>query len=121
MSTTYPNLATELGIRHKKYNADVDIDNVIDEPGVTSAELNSAIYKTDFKTFRNKISSDIAKYHSLEVKYGKFVSMLSTFIWVLGFISFGLSGTGAIMSSVIYNTTVGLTKDKFNKTMSATI
>ena len=98
-----------------------DVDKTVDESGVTSAELNSAIYKSDFKSFRDTISKDISKYHSLEVKYGRFISYLTGLIWLLGFTSFILSGIDAIMSSMIANgTSLSPSQSQFNQAMLET-
>src|SRR3977135_2428614 len=109
MSTVYPSLSQELGIKNKKsYNVDPDggavLDVALNDPGLTPNEINSVIYKNDFKKFRQNLTKDIAKYHSLEVGYGKVISLLSGSTWLLGFVSFILSGIDAIMSSMIPNT-----------------
>ena len=97
------------------------IDKTVDEPGVTSAELNSAIYKSDFKSFRDKISKDISKYHSLEVKYGRFISYLTGLTLLLGFTSFILSGIDAVLSSMIANgTSLSLSQSQFNQVILVT-
>src|SRR3977135_3910875 len=130
MSTIYPSLAQEFaklsseaasGIKNKKsYNVDPDggavLDVALNDPGLTPNEINSVIYKNDFKKFRETLSKDIAKYHSLEVRYGKVISLLSGSTWLLGFVSFILSGIDAIMSSMISNANTNLNNSSSSST-----
>src|SRR5271163_1310877 len=97
--TIYPNISQELGIKHKHYNVNNDdvLNNVLNDPGLTPNELNSTIYKNDFKKFRESLSKDVSKYHSLETRYMKILTGITGFTWFLGFISFALSGIDAIM------------------------
>src|SRR6266853_1269060 len=81
------------------------VDNVLKDPGLTADELNSTVYKSDYKKFREKLSKDIDKYHRLETWYGKVITGLTTLTWLLTFISFIIGGVDAIMSSMIYNNT----------------
>src|SRR5271156_387686 len=126
----YPSLSQELGIKNKHYNAsggkagnDDVLNNVLNDPRLTPNELNSIIYKNDFKKFRESLSKDVSKYHSLETRYLKILTGLSGFTLFLGFISFALSGIDAIMSSMIYNngTSAGqLSQEQFNYAMVVT-
>src|SRR5271156_1795439 len=122
----YPSLSKELGISNKQYNVPLgesDVDKELGDPGLTPNELNSTIYKNDFKKFRESLSKDVSKYHSLETRYIKILTGLSGFTWFLGFISFALSGIDAIMSSMIYNngTSAGqLSQEQFNYAMVVT-
>ena len=77
----YPSLSQELGIKNKHYNANNDdvLNNVLNDPGLTPNELNSTIYKNDFKKFRESLSKDVSKYHSLETRYLKMLTGLNTF------------------------------------------
>ena len=122
MSTTnklYPVIPRNEKSLHQEIS---DVDNVLNEPGVTSAELNSTIYKSDFKNFRQKLTKDIDKYHRLETWYGRFISYLTGLTWLLGLTSFILSGIDAVLSSMIYtNGTIGvLTQSQFNYAMVVT-
>src|SRR5277367_4042636 len=108
---------------YPKINDDTALDNVLNDPGLTPDELNSVMYKNDFKKFRENLSKDVSKYHKLETWYGKLFSFLSTLTWFLGFLSFVLSGVDAIMSSMISNNNnnnTSLTQDKFNYSMLVT-
>src|SRR3981189_1252081 len=125
MSTTnklYPVInRNEKSLFQEIAEAESSVDKTVDESGVTSAELNSAIYKSDFKSFRDKISKDISKYHSLEVKYGRFISYLTGLTWLLGFTSFILSGIDAVLSSMIANgTSLSLSQSQFNQVILVT-
>src|SRR6266853_640522 len=122
----YPNtlsLQEELN-NARKHTVDYDaVDNVLKDPGLTADELNSTVYKSDYKKFREKLSKDIDKYHRLETWYGKVITGLTTLTWLLGFISFVLSGVDAIMSSMIYNNTSAintLSQSQFNSAMLIT-
>src|SRR5271167_3097963 len=86
----YPNLSQELGIKKRHYNVSDDdpLNNVLNDPGLTPNELNSTIYKNDFKKFRESLSKDVSKYHSLETRYLKFYNGLTTIGWFLGALSF---------------------------------
>src|SRR3981189_628661 len=103
MSTVYPSLAQELGIKNKKqYNVNDDmLDVTLNDPGLTPNEIDSATYNNDFKKFRVNLTKDIAKYHSLEVGYGKATPLLTRSPSLVAFVSFILSGIDAIMSSMI--------------------
>src|SRR5271156_4200874 len=120
--TIYPNLQKELGIKNKHYNVSDDIlDGVSNDPGLTPNELNSTIYKNDFKKYCESLSKDVSKYHSLETSYLKILTGLTSFTWILGFISFALSGIDAIMSSMIYNgNSTSLSQEQFNYAMVVT-
>src|SRR6266853_114224 len=111
----------------RKRNADYDaVDDVLKDPGLTADELNSTVYKSDFKKFRDKLTKDVDKYHRLETWYGKVITGLTSLTWLLGFISFILSGVDAIMSSMIYNNTSNnsnintLSQSQFNSAMLIT-
>src|SRR6266853_456104 len=108
----------------RKRNADYDaVDNVLKDPGLTADELNSTVYKSDYKKFREKLTKDVDKYHRLETWYGKVITGLTSLTWLLGFISFVLSGVDAIMSSMIYNNTSvinTLSQSQFNSAMLIT-
>src|SRR5271156_1437502 len=121
-ATIYPSLSKELGIKNKHYNVDNDVlNNVLNDPGLTPNELNSTIYKNDFKKFRESLSKVVSKYHSLETRYTKILTGITGFTWFLGIVSFTLSGTNAIMSSMIYNgNSTSLTPDQFNYSMVVT-
>ena len=81
----------------------------------------NTIYKNDFKKFRESLSKDVSKYHSLETRYLKILTGLSGFTWLFGFISFALSGIDAIMSSMIYNgNSTSLSQEQFNYAMVVT-
>src|SRR5271156_5863536 len=119
----YPSLSKELGINNKHYNVNNDdvLNNVLNDPGLTPNELNSTIYKNDFKKFRESLSKDVSKYHSLETRYLKILTGLTGFTWFFGFISFALSGIDAIMSSMIYNgNSTSLSQEQFNYAMVVT-
>src|SRR5271156_5636012 len=120
----YPSLSKELGISNKQYNVPLgesDVDKVLGDPGLTPNELNSTIYKNDFKSFRECLSKDVSKYHSLERRYLKILTGITGFTWFLGFISFALSGIDAIMSSMIYNgNSTSLSQEQFNYAMVVT-
>src|SRR5271156_1698592 len=120
----YPSLSKELGISNKQYNVPLgesDVDKVLGDPGLTPNELNSTIYKNDFKSFRESLSKDVSKYHSLERRYLKILTGITGFTWFLGFISFALSGIDAIMSSMIYNgDSTSLSQEQFNYAMIVT-
>src|SRR6266853_968128 len=91
--------------------------------GVTQEELNSTVYKNDYKKFREKISKDIDKYHRLETWYGKVITGLTTLTWLLTFISFIIGGVDAIMSSMISNNSTNISsfsQSQFNTTMLIT-
>src|SRR5271156_5351097 len=122
--TIYPSLSQELGIRNKHYNVPLgesDIDKVLGDPGLTPNELNSTIYKNDFKKYRESLSKDVSKYHSLETRYTKILTGITGFTWLLGFISAALSGIDAIMSSMIYNgNSTSLSQEQFNYAMVVT-
>src|SRR6266853_1917326 len=122
----YPNtlsLQEELN-NARKHTVDYDaVDNVLKDPGLTADELNSTVYKSDYKKFREKLRKDIDKYHRLETWYGKVITGLTSLTWLLGFISFVLSGVVAIMSSMIYNNTSAintLSQSQFNSAMLIT-
>ena len=123
-SNIYPPLSQELGINvnKKRHNVDDDVlNNVLNDPGLTPNELNSTIYKNDFKKFRESLSKDVSKYHSLETRYMKILTGITGFTWFLGFISFSLSGIDAIMSSMVYNgNTTSLSQVQFNYVMVVT-
>src|SRR5271156_2886537 len=121
-ATIYPSLSKELGIKNKHYNVDNDaLNNVDNDPGLTPNELNSTIYKNDFKSLRESLSKDVSKYHSLETRYTKILTGITGFTWLLGFISAALSGIDAIMSSMIYNgNSTSLSQDQFNYAMVVT-
>src|SRR5271156_2444121 len=123
-ATIYPSLSKEIGIKNKHYNVPLgesDVDKVLGDPGLTPNELNSTIYKNDFKSFRESLSKDVSKYHSLERRYLKILTGLSGFTWLLGFISFALSGIDAIMSLMIYNgNSTSLSQEQFNYAMVVT-
>src|SRR5271156_6252119 len=81
----------------------------------------NTIYKNDFKKFRESLSKDVSKYHSLETRYTKILTGITGFTWLLGFISFALSGIDAIMSSMIYNgNSTSLSQEQFNYAMVVT-
>src|SRR5258707_15806341 len=92
-----------------------EMDNLLTEsPGLTPEELNSVIYKNDYKKMRDNLSKDISKYNRIEKIDIKIISGLTTFIWLLGFLSFIMSAVDAILSSIISNgTVISLTQDKF--------
>src|SRR6266853_5894764 len=93
------------------------------DQGLTPDELNSTVYKSDYKKFREKLSKDIDKYHRLETWYGKLITGLTSLTWLLGFISFILGGVDAIMSSMIYNNSSAintLSQSHFNSAMLIT-
>src|SRR6266853_851160 len=99
------------------------VDNVLKDPGLTADELDSTVYKNDYKKFREKLSKDIDKYHRLETWYGKVITGLTSLTWLLGFISFVLSGVDAIMSSMISNNSTNISsfsQSQFNTTMLIT-
>src|SRR5271155_4519327 len=76
-------------------------DETIDQTNVTTDQLNIAIYKSDYKSFRSKLLKDVDKYHKLEVWYGKLISFMGTLTWSTSVISFLLTGIDSIMSSII--------------------
>src|SRR5271167_4336225 len=122
-SNVYPSIGQELGIKNKHYNVNNNdvLNNVLNDPGLTPNELNSTIYKNDFKKFRETLSKDVSKYHSLEMRYTKILTGITGVTWLLGFISFILSGIDAIMSSMIYNgNSTALSQDQFNYAMVVT-
>src|SRR5271156_1672633 len=81
----------------------------------------NTIYKNDFKKFRESLSKDVSKYHSLETRYTKILTGITGFTWLLGFISAALSGIDAIMSSMIYTgNSTSLSQDQFNYAMVVT-
>ena len=75
----YPSLSQEIGIKKRNYNVqsreDDAVDVALNDPGLTPNEINSVIYKNDFKKFRENLSKDVSKYHSLEARYGKIISL----------------------------------------------
>src|SRR6266853_5629828 len=77
---------------------DIELDKTIN---VSADELNSTMYKSDYKKFRDHLDTDTAKYHRLETWYGKFVSYCSFGTWLLSITSFLLSGSGAALSTMI--------------------
>src|SRR5437867_4148176 len=99
-----------------------EIENLLTEDkGLNPEELNSIIYKNDYKKIRENLSKDVSKYHSIEKIDIKIIRGLSTFIYLLGFLSFVMSGIDAIMSSMILNgTVINLTQEKFNQAMLIT-
>src|SRR6266853_6940113 len=122
----YPNtlsLQDELN-NIKKRNADYNaVDNVLKDPRLTPEELNSTVYKSDYKKFREKLSKDIDKYHRLETWYGKVITGLTTLTWLLTFISFIIGGVDAVMSSMISSNTTNInsfSQSQFNTTMLIT-
>src|SRR5271156_4244057 len=123
-ATIYPSLSNEMGIKNKHYNVPLgesDMDKVLGDPGLTPNELNSTIYKNDFKKFRESLSKDVSKYHSLETRYLKILTGITGFTWLLGFINAALSGIDAIMSSMIYTgNSTSLSQDQFNYAMVVT-
>src|SRR6266853_4544134 len=94
----FNNVDNVLKDRSKTSRAELD-------PGLTPEELNSTVYKSDYKKFREKLSKDIDKYHRLETWYGKVIAGLTTLTRLLTFISFIIAGIDAMMSSMIYNNT----------------
>src|SRR6266853_1566055 len=108
----------------KKRNVDYDeVNNVLKDPGLTADELNSTVYKSDYKKFKEKLSKDIDKYHRLETWYGKVITGLTTLTCLLKFIIFVIGGVDAIMSSMISNNSTNITlfsQSQFNTTMLIT-
>src|SRR5271156_2929689 len=81
----------------------------------------NTIYKNDFKKFRESLSKDVSKYHSLETRYLKILTGITGFTWLLGFINAALSGIDAIMSSMIYTgNSTSLSQDQFTYAMVVT-
>src|SRR6266853_4620474 len=107
----YPNI---LSLQEELNN----VDNVLKDrsktsraeldQGLTPDELNTTVYKSDYKKFREKLSKDIDKYHRLETWYGKLITGLTTLTWLLTFISFIIGGVDAIMSSMISNNSTNI-------------
>src|SRR5271156_1903505 len=95
-------------------------DETIDQTNVTTDQLNIAIYKSDYKSFRSKLLKDIDKYHKLEVWYGKLISFMGTLTWSNSILSFLLTGIDSKMSSIISTNSNYLTQDQFNQTMLIT-
>src|SRR5258708_1378023 len=128
MSTTpVQNTSTTKKVKKQKTvrNGSLDqgdslFDETIDQTNVTTDQLNIAIYKSDYKNFRNKLLKDVDKYHKLEVWYGKLISLLGTFTCSTSVLSFLLTGVDSIMSSIISNSQTYLTQDQFNQTMLIT-
>src|SRR3981189_576802 len=103
-----------------KENEDSLFDETLDQANVTTDQLNIAIYKSNYKSFRNRLTKDVDKYHKLEVWYSKLISFMGTLTWSTSVLSFLLTGIDSIMSSIITNNNNYLAQEQYNQTMLIT-
>ena len=104
-----------------KENEDSLFDETLDQANVTTDQLNIAIYNSNYKSFRNRLTKDVDKYHKLEVWYSKLISLMGTLTWSTSILSICLTGIDTIMSSIITSSnSMYITQEQFNQSMLIT-
>ena len=119
--TSETNPSTKVRKSKSKENEDSLFDETLDQTNVTTDQLNIAIYKSNYKSFRKTLTKDVDKYHKLEVWYSKLISFMGTLTWSTSVLSFLLTGIDSIMSTIITSSnSMYITQEQFNQSMLIT-